>query len=53
MLVQALTEVKIELLKNHDFLPWRNFVTLSCNWREDGSHARDQHALTHTVQFVQ
>ena len=43
MLVQAYTEVKIEMLKNHDFVPWGNFVTLSCDQREDGGHARDQH----------
>ena len=39
MLVQALSEVKIDMLKNHDFLPWRNVVTLSCTQREDGDYS--------------
>ena len=43
MLVQALTEVRMEMLKNHKFLLQLNFITLSCDWREDGSHAHDQH----------
>ena len=46
MLVQALTEVKIEMLKNHDFFLGEFFLTLSCDRREERDHAHDQHCPT-------
>ena len=42
MLVQTFTEVKIEMLKNHDFASWGNFVIVSCDRREDGGREQDQ-----------
>ena len=33
MLGQTLIEVKLEMLKTHEFHPWSNFRTLSCGWK--------------------
>ena len=42
MFGQTSIEVKMETLKTQEFRAWWNLVTLSCDRREDGSHAHDQ-----------
>ena len=40
MFGQPLIEMKME---THEFQHWRNFLTHSCDRREDGSHVNDWH----------
>ena len=50
MFDQTLIEVKMEMLKTREFHHWKNFVTLSCGRREDGSHVMidiDPHSVYH------
>ena len=42
MFGETVIEVKMEILKTHEFLPWRKVVSLSCDRQEDGSNANDQ-----------